>query len=544
MSEVNEPTEFGEYWEILWRRKNWFIGPFAAVLLVAAALAFLLPPHYRSEATILIERQSIPSTVVETTVTGYVQEQIEQLRQRVTTRANLMRIAEEYDLYPSSRKTDPDEVFQKVAKNIEVQMVDVQASNPDQGGQRVATIAFTVAYSASTPESAQAVTKDLVDWFLREHKAEREERAADVSEFLGAEAEKLREEIAQRERELANFKQGEMRQLPEMMNMNLRLYEKTEQDIAASEETIRTLEEHIDAMQAELSLTPAYKDVVDDAGKRMLTGDERLSALTAEYLRASSRYSAEHPDIIRLTREIRSLSRQTGGSARTDELMQELTKVQEELRQARQKYSDDHPEVMKLEKSVAAVERAFQAAMVQGAGKTKALAAPPDNARYVALKTQIDAAVSNLKVEREKLEMYKGKLAEYETRLFQTPVVERDFKSLSRDYENAQTKYAELTKKQIEAKLAQQLESGKTAERFVLSSGPNLPASPDSPNRIGIILLGGLLAFAAGLGCVTVVEHQDKTIRSTRAIADIMGAPPLAVIPQMTVAVLARRASR
>src|SRR4029077_7239838 len=110
--------------------------------------------------------------------------------------------------------------------------------------------------------------------------------------------------------------------------------------------------------------------------------------------------------------------------------------------------------------------------------------------------------------------------------LFQTPVVERNFKSLSRDYENAQTKYAELTKKQIEAKLAQQLESGKTAERFVLSSSPNLPASPDSPNRIGIILLGGLLAFAAGLGCVTVVEHQDKTIRSTRAIADIMGAPP------------------
>ncbi len=32
MSEVNEPTEFGEYWAILWRRRNWFIGPFAAVL--------------------------------------------------------------------------------------------------------------------------------------------------------------------------------------------------------------------------------------------------------------------------------------------------------------------------------------------------------------------------------------------------------------------------------------------------------------------------------------------------------------------------------
>src|SRR4029077_38221 len=113
--------------------------------------------------------------------------------------------------------------------------------------------------------------------------------------------------------------------------------------------------------------------------------------------------------------------------------------------------------------------------------------------------------------------------------LFQTPVVERNFKSLSRDYENAQTKYAELTKKQIEAKLAQELESGKTAERFVLSSPPNLPTGPDSPNRIGIILLGGLFAFAAGLGSVTVVQYQDKTIRSPRAVADIMGVAPLAV---------------
>jgi uncharacterized protein involved in exopolysaccharide biosynthesis len=118
----------------------------------------------------------------------------------------------------------------------------------------------------------------------------------------------------------------------------------------------------------------------------------------------------------------------------------------------------------------------------------------------VALQTQADSAVGDLKSERQKLETLKGKLKDYEERLFQTPVVERDYKSLSRDYENAQAKYAELTKKQSEAKLAQQLESGKNAERFVLSNPPNLPTSPESPNRVGLFLLGGLLAFAAGIG--------------------------------------------
>jgi len=446
MTDANEPKEFAEYWSILWRRKNWFIGPFSVVLALVAVVVFLWPPLYRSEATILIERQTIPSEVIETTVTGYVQEQIEQLRQKVMTWDNLSQLAQKFDLYPGIRVSQPDKAVHEVGENIEIKMVDVQASNPDQTGQRVATIAFTVAFNANTPETAQAVTNDITEWYLREHKADREQRAADVSEFLGEEADKLRKEIEAREKELAGFKQTEMHQLPELMDMNLRLYEKTEQDIATSEEAIRTLDERVQALQAELSLTPPYKEVTNDEGKRLLTGDERLSSLTAEYLRASSRYSAEHPDIIRLTREIRALARQSGGSARTDELMQELTKLQEELRQARQKYSDDHPEVIKLEKSVAAVERGFQAALVQGKGKPNSLAAPPDNARYVTLQTQADSAVGDLKSERQKLETLKGKLKDYEERLFQTPVVERDYKSLSRDYENAQAKYAELTK--------------------------------------------------------------------------------------------------
>ena len=129
--------------------------------------------------------------------------------------------------------------------------------------------------------------------------------------------------------------------------------------------------------------------------------------------------------------------------------------------------------------------------------------------------------------------MLNGKLKEYEQRLFETPVVERNYKSLSRDYENAQQKYQDLIGKQSEAKLAQQLEAGGNAQRFVLSSAPSLPTTPDSPNRIGLMLLGGLFAFIAGLGSVTVVEYQDKTIRSSRMISEILGIPPLAVIPQM-----------
>ena len=64
-------------------------------------------------------------------------------------------------------------------------------------------------------------------------------------------------------------------------------------------------------------------------------------------------------------------------------------------------------------------------------------------------------------------------------------------------------------------------------------SAPFLPSAPDSPNRLGIVLLGGLFAFAAGIGFVALAEYLDKTIRSARMIAATLGTPPLATIPQL-----------
>ncbi len=112
-------------------------------------------------------------------------------------------------------------------------------------------------------------------------------------------------------------------------------------------------------------------------------------------------------------------------------------------------------------------------------------------------------------------------------------MVERDYKSLTRDYENAKHKYQEIRDKQLEAKMAQKLESGDNAAQFVLASPAYLPSSPDSPNRLGILLLGGLFGLAAGVGMVAVAEYLDTKVRGSRMIARTLGVPPLAVIPQM-----------
>lgn len=525
--------EPSEYWGVLKRHKTKFMLSFIVVFAIAVTIAMVLPAVFRSEATILIQRQAIPQNLVATTVTGYVQEQIEQARQRITSRSNLLEIADEFALYPSEFQTDPALVVQNVRESIEVQMLDVQASDPDMHGSRTATIAFNVAFSSSEPEVAQRVTADLVERFLATHRESRSEMAEDVSEFLSMEADSLRAEIADLETQLAGFKQEEINQLPELMGMNMQLFERTEQQIQGTEDRIRALQERIEVTRAELSLTEPYAPVLTDQGQRVMSASERLSMLSASYLEASARYSKEHPDIVRLNREIRILAEQTGDSARVDELMGQLISLQEQLRQARQQYNDNHPEVARLETAVAAVQKGMQTSIITPTGRTPELALPPDNPRYVALKTQLDSTEINLKAERQKLADLEDKLTDYEQRLFQTPVVERDYRALSRGYEDALRKFSELNQKLLQAEIAETLEASQGAEQWRLISPAFVPVLPESPNRLGIILLGSLLAFSAGIGFVAVAEFLDKTVRSARRVAMILGAPPLVLIPKM-----------
>lgn len=530
MSAERPQMELSEYWSILKRRKWRFLLPFAAVLGIGVAMAFLLPAVYRSEATILIERQTIPSDLVETTVNSYVQEEIQEIRQRIIAHENLRAIAEEYNLVASSGEGG-DEVVRQIAEGIEVEMVDVQATRPDERGERVATIAFTVAFEAGSPEIARNVAREVTERFMREHRETRAEHAASVSGFLTEEAAKLQEEITRLEQELATFKQGELKQLPELMNMNLRLYEKTEDDIQTSQDRIRDLQGRIESLQAELSLTDPYREVIGEDGNRVLTGSERLSFLMTQFLQASSRYTSEHPDVRRLQREIKALARQNGDAAQADDLLRKLTSLQAQLRDARDRYSDDHPDVARLSRAVSSVENGLKSALVAGSGGGGNLQVPPDNPRYVTLQSQLESTRADLNAERTRLQQLQANLEEYQQRLFQTPVVERDFKSLSRDYQNALNRYAELREKQMQARLAQELETSGQAQRFVLVDPARLPDSPERPNRIGIGLLSLVLALGGGLGSVAVAEYNDRSVRGHYMVRRLLGAPPLATIP-------------
>ena len=523
--------DLGDYIDILRRRKFPFLVTFILILLSGILIAFTLPPVYRSEATIIIERQEIPQNLVATTVTGYVQERIQGIKQRLVTYNNIVDIEKKLNIFPAMRNAgDISEMVALIKEGIVVQMVDIKASDSQRPGQSTATIAFTVAYEANSAEIAQKVTAELADRYLLENKQARSAQAAEVSGFLDVEAEKLRDEIVKLEKSLASFKQEKISELPELMQVNMRLYEKTEGQIETTRERILKLEDAKTSLESELSLTDPRKEVKTEDGKVIQSPGERLNVLIADFLQSSARYTSSHPDVVRLRREIQILGGQSNQATKVNQLVAKITQLRNQLQESRQKYAADHPDILRLEKSISSVENGLRNIQIGGSGGRRFNVAP-DNPRYVALKTQLDATHSNLKEQRANLSKYNQKLAEYEKRLFQTPVVERDYKSLTRDYANAQKKYAELRDKQIQARLAEQVEAGEKGERFVLAGKAYYPTSPDSPNRIGIVLLAGLLAFSGGIGSVATAEFKDKSVRGRRGIMNIFGTMPIVVIP-------------
>lgn len=519
--------DLNDYLVVLRRRRVQLFAPMALVFLIALAIAFGLPAVYRSTATILIEQQDIPQDLVRSTVTSYATERIQIISQRVMTRENLRSIIEKFGLYAEEKKSkDLGEIISLMRGNIGVRMVSAEVVDPKSGRAGKATIAFDLSFESSDPEATKLVVDELVSLYLEENARIRSQMAADTSAFLAEEANRMSIYIAELETELAAYKEKNVGQLPQLMTLNMNLMERTERELEDVQRGISDLEERKVYLESQLAqLEPN-------------TGDSpqgRLRALQMAYLRASAAYSPDHPDIVNMRRELEILKAQVGSSDNTTSLEQQILAVQANLAAAREKYSEDHPDVVALKRSLAALNDELTTSRASSRGEVVTSDFLPDNPAYVSTKTQLESLKISLNSAQERRDRLKAKLADYENRIVQTPKVEQEGLAIQREYDNAVRKYHELKQNLLEAQVSEQLESENRAERFSLIQPAYVPAAPDKPNRLGIMLLGAVLSMVTGLGFAAGSEYLDQSVRGSRGISLLMGSPPIATIPYIHV---------
>lgn len=524
-----EVKGLNEYIAVLRRRKKFFFWPAIVLLLISVAVAFALPPVYRSEAIILIEQQDIPADLVRSTITSYADQRIQIISHRVMTTSNLHKIIQKYDLYPDERKIQAlEEVLASMREDISMQMISADVIDPRSGRPTKATIAFSLSYSSSSPSLAQKVANELLSLYLEENLRSRTRKTAETTGFLAEQANKLKKQISGLETNLADFKKKNIGQLPELMQFNLQLMQRSERDLLETTRSIGMLEERKIYLSSQLTQLQPNSALYTESGERILSTGSQLKTLKAQYVSLSAVYTDDHPDMIKIRKEISALEQEVGTTDSKRDLVLKLKQYRSQLHILSNKYSPEHPDVIRLLRKIDKITDRLNKPVepVNAEFKIK-----PDNPAYIQMQSQLQAAeleINSLKAMKKALN---DKIAMYEQRLIRMPQVEKIYHELNRDYENAVAKYRETKSKQMEAQFAEEMEKGRKGERFSVVEPPLLPEKPDKPNRIAIFFLGLIMSFAGGVGTVAVSESMDTRIYGPSDVAEAGGAYPLAVIP-------------
>lgn len=518
-----------DYLALLRRRRTLIVAVAGAILAVGAALAVLLPPVYRSTATILIEEQEIPPDLVRSAIATYADQRIETIKQQVLSRSTLWHIVEQYDLYKDLRRRNPtEEVLGRFTKDIQIDVINVKVIDKRTQNPTQATIAFTLAYDGETPELAQKVANELTSLFLSQNLKTRERHAQETTAFLKRESENLARHIQELEEKIAAVKRRAEGALPELVQLNMQLLNQVQREVIDMDREIRGLKERKTYLEGELATLKPHTPIISAGGERLLDTGERLKALRAQYASLSAYLSPEHPDIIKIKQEMASLEKEAGEVDGRDELSKRLLGERAALAEARERLGESHPDVVQAHNVVASLQRELQAATEHAARPPRV---KPENPAYINIQSQLASATASLEALHAARVDLKRRLADYTKRLEMTPTVEPEYLDLVRDRENSVRKHQEITSRLMEAQVSAELEVQRKGERFSLIDPPELPEKPDRPNRWAILLLSALLAIVGGIGIGVATDNADRTIYTAEQLGRAMRQVPLAVIP-------------
>ena len=524
-----ETRSLGDYINVIRRRKRIFAIAASVVMVIVIAAAFLWPKTFRSQAIILIEQQDIPADLVQTTITSYAQQRIEEIKQRIMTIGNIIDIVEEFELYSErdlERKTRT-EIAEEFREAVSIRPISAEVVDPRSGRPTQAIIAFSLSFDGDTPNKVQKVTNEITTLYLDENLKERTEQTKSTSDFLSSEAEMLSEQLEELDGNVAAFKEKHEGAMPAQNQFNLNVVDRSDLQISSLEFQLNQLKKRKLELEGQLSQISPTAPITLSNGQMVLGDADRLSALRSQVRQFESVYRADHPTLVRLRREIDSLLAVAGNENQYEDVVEQLQGERDRLSELKGRYTSDHPQVIKSQRVIDDLE----AQLTQGVETSAEM--NPDNPAYLVLKMRLSATNEDIRANEEKVKSLRAKIERYEGYLSSSPQIEKEYQKLLRDYQNTYSKYQEIRAKKMSADLALNLESERKGERFTLIQPPELPIDPVSPNRTAMVFLAVILGLGTGLGMTILREAIDTSIFGAAEVTQLTGYAPMAVIGYM-----------
>lgn len=485
---TNRELTMQDYTAMLRRRATIILIPALLAPLAGFLISYAFPAKYTSQSVVLIEGQKIPESMVQPVVSGDLTARVSTLQQQVLAESKLRPLVQR--VFPGKNPADVGAMIDMIRENMSVEPVpsDLLSIGTPGKGKKPNTSPFPgfyVKYTAPNAREAQLICNELTTLLVDENSKNTADAAAGTSEVLNRGIEDAKNNLDGMDAKLAEFKKQYVGQLPGDEESNLKILTGLNSQLESNTQTLNRAQQD-----------KAYTD----------------SMLAQQLAAWKSSQNSTNPET----------------------LQKQLSDLQSQLLQLKSKYTDDHPDVIKTKADIDGLKKKLADINKDSADSTqdsneKGSATEPPDIRQLRLQLHqygelISAATRDQKRLQQEISLYQGRIS-------LSPAVEEQYKQLTRDYDNAQKTYQDLLVKKSSADLTVKMNNQAVGERMFPLNPADLPDSPSFPNRL-FFALGGLAAgLAVGAGIALLLELKDNSIRNERDAEAVLELPTLIAVP-------------
>jgi len=506
------PMDVEDYIDVVRRHKGWIVGPTFAALVIAVVLAFFWPDTYVSTATIQVVLPQVPERYIPSNVNSEMTQRINAMLNGIESRANLTNLINTHSLYRSQVARKPlEDVIEDMRKDIHI----TQAGSLQTQGKGPIS-AFQVSFEYSNRYVAQKITAELARNFIDANIRTLASQSAATTDFLKDQWEAAKKRLDELENRMTEFRVKNAGRLPEELQANLQTLRSLETQLAGVNDSINRIGQDKLMLEGQIRI---YR--------------EQLTALSQGADSITTRVKDE-----RLAQADHDLS--VGETA---------------LAALKQRYKDTHPDVKQAEAQLQ-VLRLKRDALLKAEAEKAPETGPKTLSRQDARGGQeLEAAISRVQSQIQVQDMeladrnkdqakINEAIAAYTARVQASPIMERDYTELSRDYTMAKNIYEELNAKKAQSEAATALENRQYGERLELLESASLPETPAKPNRLMIIVAGVGIGLALGMFLTGAREMKDTSLKNLKDARAYTNLPVLGTVPLLENDLVVRRKRR
>lgn len=282
--------DFKFLFSLFLRRLHYFLIIALAVAALGVTVAYTLPPSYSARATLLVESPQIPGDMAESTVRAGTDEVLQIIAQRIQTRATLLEIAREFEVYSDRPNISADDIVNDMRNRIGI----------DLPQRRDAASFVYVSFRSDSGRLSAQVANDLVTRILDENRRLRTSVTGQTLEFFKQEVARLDQEMAEQGAKILEFKKNNQGALPDSLD-----FRRSRQ--ASVQERVLQMERELSALRDRRArLTDLYErtgEVVTDT-EDLSPEESRLQELKNQLASALVLYSDQNPRVKALRAQV------------------------------------------------------------------------------------------------------------------------------------------------------------------------------------------------------------------------------------------------